>query len=344
MAGVTTSALTTGQGRPSRPDEPRWLRLAAVPVMVTIGGLVAVQAQLNGQLADELGGGAVGGLTAALISFGSGLVLLCLAATVSAPMRSGLRAVRRALHDGGLLPWHVVGGAAGACLVATQGLTVGTIGVALFTVAVVGGQTASGLAVDHYGVGPSGAQAISFLRVLGAVLAVGAVALSGSERLGGPDALSSAALGLALLPLAAGAAIAWQQAVNGTVSLTGGAWAATWINFAVGTALLALMGGVALGIQGSTEPLPGTWWLYLGGPMGVVFISLAAVLVRVHGVLVLGLCTVCGQVASALAVDQVVGDGHVGPLTVTGALVTLAGVVLAGLGTRRSSRDRGRPR
>ena len=61
---------------------------------------------------------------------------------------------RAAARAGALRPWQLLGGVAGASLVASQGITVGTIGVALFVVAVVAGQTSSGLAVDHAGLGP----------------------------------------------------------------------------------------------------------------------------------------------------------------------------------------------
>lgn len=303
--------------------------------MLAIGALVAVQSQLNGDLAVAFGGGTAGGMASALISFAGGFVLLCAGAAVSPAMRHGLATVRSAARAGRLRAWHLLGGTAGAFLVATQGLTVGTIGVALFTVALVAGQTASGLGVDRAGVGPSGPQALSVLRVVGAAVTVAAVALSAGERLGGADALSTAALALALLPLAGGAAIAWQQAVNGQVSATGGPWATTWINFAVGTTWLTLAALVGLALGGAPTTLPDTWWLYLGGPIGVVFICSAAVLVRVHGVLVLGLSIVCGQVSAALVVDQLVGSEPLGALTVAGAGVTLVGVLLAGLGTRR---------
>lgn len=340
---MTTSTTPNAGATGSEQGDPRWLRVVAVPAMLVLGALVAVQSQINGELAGELGADTTAGLAAALISFGSGSVLLCAAVAVFRPMRRGLAAVRAALLAGRLRPWHVVGGIAGAFLVVTQGLTVGTIGVALFIVAVVGGQTSSGLAVDHHGVGPSGPQPVSPLRGGGAALTVGAVGLSASGRLGGADALSASAVALALLPLAAGAAIAWQQAVNGRVSVAGGAWAATWVNFAVGTVALLLATTVALLVDGSTDSLPSgpsSWWLYLGGPIGVAFICAAAVLVRVHGVLVLGLCTVCGQVTSALLVDQLVGGGPLGAPTLVGATLTLLGVVLAGLGTRRSMRRR----
>jgi len=336
MGPVTSSTARPGAAREAGTEDPTWLRVVAVPAMLAIGALVAVQSQLNGDLAVAFGGAASGGIAAAFVSFGGGFMLLCLAAAASRPMRRGLASVRAARRTGRLRSWHLLGGTAGAFLVAAQGLTVGTIGVALFTVALVAGQTASGLGVDRAGVGPSGPQALLGLRVLGATVTVVAVAVSGAERLGGADALSGAALALALLPLAGGAAAAWQQAVNGQVSSTGGPWAATWINFAVGTGWLSVATVVVFSVGGLPTAWPGTWWLYLGGPIGVVFICSAAVLVRVHGVLVLGLAIVCGQVAAALVVDQVIGTEPLGLLTVAGAAVTLVGVVLAGLGSRRA--------
>jgi len=328
------TSATTAQRGAGEHNDPRWLRVLAIPTMVGIGALVAVQSQLNGDLAGGLGGDATAGVAAALVSFGGGFVLLCTAAAVSRPMRRGMASVRAAYRTGRLRAWHLLGGTAGAFLVAAQGLTVGTIGVALFTVALVAGQTASGLGVDRAGVGPSGPRSLSVLRVLGAAVTVAAVGLSAAERLGGADALSTAALALALLPLVGGVGIAWQQAVNGQVSATGGPWAATWVNFAVGTTWLTVAFLVAVVVHGPPDRLPSIWWLYLGGPIGVVFISAAAALVRVHGVLVLGLCVVCGQVGASLVVDQLAGTTPLGTLTVVGAAITVLGVLLAGLGTR----------
>lgn len=335
---TSATASLPGSGRPQHSSEPRWLQLVAVPVMLLVGALAAVQSQVNSELAEELGGDAVSGITAALVSFGGGLALLCAGIALSPAMRAGLSRVRASLRSRALAWWQVVGGGAGAFVVATQGLTVGTIGVALFTVALVGGQTASSLAVDQRGLGPAGRTPVTILRALGAALAVGAVALSASERLSGSDALSAAALALALLPLLAGAGIAWQQAVNGVVSQTGGPWAATWLNFAVGTAVLLAATGIALLVQGPTRAFPPTWWMYSGGVFGVLFICFAAVFVRVLGVLILGLCIVTGQVAGSLAVDHVMGAADPGPLTIVGAVVALAGVLLAGLSSVRATR------
>ena len=117
--------------------------------------------------------------------------------------------------------------------------------------------------------------------------------------------------------------------------------AAALLNFAVGTSCLLLLLLVSLAVRGDLAGLPGRpedWWLYTGGLMGVVFISGAALLVKVHGVLVLGLCTVAGQVVASLVIQGVAGE-HLDLTTVLGGLVALVGV---GIGAWASRRGTGR--
>jgi len=299
-----------------------------------VGALVAVQAHLNGELADGLDSGLAGAAVAALLSFGSGFLLLCVISGLNPRMRRGLREVADAARRRRLRPWHLVGGAGGAALVTAQGVTVGTIGVALFTVAVVAGQTSSAMLVDKIGVGPAGRHPVTTGRAVGAGLAVVAVALAVSERLGVDSGLAPVALLLACVPLLAGAATAWQQAVNGQVSVVGGPLAASAINFVVGTVVLVLFALTAVTVSGMPSTPPTDWWLYLGGAIGVVFITAAAALVRFLGVLVFGLCAIAGQVITSLVVDLALTDIHIGALTVAGAVLTLAGVAIAAIPSR----------
>ena len=60
-------------------------------------------------------------------------------------------------------------------MVLTQGLTVAVIGIALFTVALVTGQSLSGLLVDRLGISPAGKKPITGIRVISAVLTIAAV-------------------------------------------------------------------------------------------------------------------------------------------------------------------------
>ncbi|MEV4723907.1 DMT family transporter, partial [Micromonospora humida] len=299
-------------------------RVAGIGLATAAGVGVAVQSRINGELGVRL----ADGIAAAVISFGVGLLVLLVLVPALPGGRRGLADLRTALRSGALRPWQLLGGVCGAFLVATQGLTIGALGVAVFTVAVVAGQSASSLAVDRAGIGPGGRQPVTGSRLAGAVLTVLAVLLAVGDRLGDPGTL-----GLALLPLLAGLGLAWQQAVNGLVrAASGSALVATGVNFAVGTVALLVAFGVDLAVRGAPGgALPTEPWLYLGGPIGIVFIAVAAAIVRFTGVLLLGLATIAGQVVGAVVLDVVLptSASHPGPATLAGALLTLVAVLVA---------------
>ncbi|WP_245712993.1 DMT family transporter [Micromonospora nigra] len=304
-------------------------RVTGVTVALASGVAVAVQSRINGALGVRLGDG----IATAVISFGVGLVLLLVLVPALPAGRRGVLTLRRALVSGALRPWQCLGGMCGAFLVVTQGVTVGTLGVAVFTVAVVAGQSGSSLAVDRAGIGPAGRQPVTGSRLAGAALTVVAVLLAVGDRLGEPGTL-----GLAVLPLLAGVAIAWQQAVNGRVrAAAGSALTATLVNFTVGTLALLVAFAVDLAIRGRPPgSLPPEFWYYLGGPIGVVFIAVAAAIVRFTGVLLLGLATIAGQIVGAVLLDVVLPTeaSRPGPTTLLGAALTLMAVAIAALGPR----------
>ncbi|GAB2486045.1 DMT family transporter [Promicromonospora xylanilytica] len=305
-------------------------RAAAGVVLAIVGGAgVAVQSRINGSLADHLGSGYL----AAVVSFGSGLVLLTLALLVSRRRRAGMRRISAAVRAGGLRPWQLLGGAAGGFFVATQGLTVGALGVATFIVAFVTGQSIGSVVIDRWGLGPGGVRLITFPRAVGPVLTVAAVVVAMSGGLGSPSALA-----LALLPLLAGIGSAWQQAVNGHVrAAAGDVLAATFVNFVVGTVVLATALGVSVLVEGlpdgafPTDPL-----LYTGGLIGIAFIALSAAIVHRIGVLLLSLGMIAGQIVTALVLDALTpGATPPGVATFVGAALTLVGVAVPLLAERR---------
>lgn len=306
----------------------RW-RVLGLVVAVVVGMALAAQTRVNGELAGRIGDG----VAAALLSFLGGEVILLALVLVLPGMRRGVARVVGAMRGGELRPWQVLGGFCGAFLVVCQGLTVGAIGVALFTVAVVAGQATSSLVVDRVGLGPGQARPVSTSRILGALLTIGAVLLAVSDRLATPSAL-----GLAALPVVAGVAVAWQQAVNGRVSATAGSpLSATLVNFTVGTVLLLVVAGIVVAARGWPGPLPGEPLLYVGGPLGILFVAAAAAIVPLTGVLLLGLGTVVGQLVGALLLDLFIpADGdHLTAATVAGTALTLVAVAVAALPARR---------
>jgi len=310
---------------------PLWLALA---FSVLIGSMYAVQSRVNGELGYQIGDG----FTAAVISFGSGLVILSLGLLVFRRGRRGLQLVTRAVSARQLSWWHLFGGVSGALFVLSQGLAASLLGIALFSVAIVAGQTISGLLMDQFGIGPGGKRPLTATKIVGVLVALAAVAWTVSGQL-----KSDVPLWLLWLPLAAGIAQGWQQAVNGHVRiLARSALTATFLNFLTGTIALflaAVVHGLAVGFPTS---LPTSPWLYLGGAIGCIFIAGAAVVVRTTGVLLLGLAIVAGQLLCALAIDLISPtSGH--PLTLTtigGTALALVAVVIVGFRWRLLGRRR----
>ncbi|WP_238476323.1 DMT family transporter [Agromyces mariniharenae] len=306
---------------------PMWL---AIVFALACGALTALQSRINGQLAHAIDDP----FTAAAISFGSGLVILLVVLAAWRPGRLGFGRVAQALRERRLAWWMVLGGLAGAWFVITQGLSAGVVGVALFTVAIVAGQTLGGIVFDLVGLGPGGRRPITPTRVIGAVLALAAIGWTVSAQL-----VHDVPILLMLLPFVAGIGAAWQQAVNGRVrSAAESALTATVFNFGVGTTALVVVMLVHAASAGWPQAMPTEWWLYAGGAIGCVFIAGQAVLVRIVGVLVLALCGVAGQLAAALSLDLLLptADRPVDFATIGGTVLALVAVVIASLGwTRR---------
>lgn len=290
---------------------------------IAIGTMTAVQARINGVLGVRVGDGVVAGL----VSFSVGLLALIV---VVASLPSGRRGVARlwtGVRDRSIPGWMLLGGACGALTVSTQGLTAGVLGVSLFTVGVVAGQTLHGLILDRVGFGPAGVVAVTPGRVIGGALALAAVGIS----LGG-GVLDSAPLWMLMLPFAAGVGIAWQAATNGRLSQrVRSPIVATLTSFVAGTLVLIVAATVSVAIGGMPEALPSEPWLYLGGLLGFAYILLGAFIVVHTGVLLMGLGSVLGQLTASVVID-VLWPTAAGPATwqlVTMVVIAVASVVVA---------------
>ncbi|WP_241980380.1 DMT family transporter [Cryobacterium sp. Hh11] len=331
MTEDSARTRTDAKAAPAASAVPIWLALL---FSVLIGAMYAVQSRVNGELGHQIGDG----FTAAVISFGSGLVILSLGLVVFRSGRRGLQLVTRAVRAKTLSWWHLFGGLAGALFVLSQGLVAAPLGIALFTVAVVAGQTVSGVVMDRFGIGPGGRRPLHASKIVGAVLALVAVAWTVSGELGGSDALW-----LLVLPLVAGIGQGWQQAVNGQVRVTAqSALTATFLNFLTGSVALVLAALVHGVLVGFALDLPGNPWLYTGGLIGCIFIAGAALVVRTTGVLMLGLCIVAGQLLCALALDLLAPtQGHpLGVTTLAGTALALVAVVIAAVRWHRPGHAR----
>jgi transporter family-2 protein len=306
------------------------LRAVHAVIAILCGVLLSVQGRINGQLGARLHDGVL----AALISFGLGFLLLAVVVPATRAGRRALSRVATAVRTSKLKWWQCLGGVCGAFLVVGQGLTITQLGVAVFTVAVVGGQLVSSLLVDRFGIGPAGPQPLTWTRLLGAGIAVIAVVISVYGE------FNANSLWLIGLPALAGVGLAWQSAVNGLVrDAAGNPFVAALINFSVGTVVLVIAGVIDVAGRGLPAGLPGEWWLYTGGSMGIFVITGSVVAVRTLGVLILGMCMVAGQLLGAVLLDVLVpaaGD-HLTLASVLGTVITLVAVVVAALPPRRRS-------
>ena len=294
----------------------------AVGAAVSAGVGLAAQARLNGELGAQLGDG----VAASLASTTAGMVVLLVLVPTLPAGRHGLRRVGAALRTGGLRWWHCCGGVGGALFVASQGVSVGALGVAVFTVAIVGGTAVGSLVADRWGLGPGGRHPITSARVGGALACVAAVAVAVHDRLGGQGTLM-----LVGLPLLAGIAVAVQSALNGRVGASARSpWPATLVSFVVAELTLAIALLVELAVRGAPAGrLPAEPWLYAAGLIGIGVIATATRVVGQVGVLVFSLASVAGQLLGALALDTVTAGPRPSAATWIGTVVTFGAVVLA---------------
>ncbi|WP_243844323.1 DMT family transporter [Salinibacterium sp. ZJ454] len=330
MSSAGSSSPTT----PARTAPPKRARVVvAVALAVAFGAMLAVQSKVNGDLGQVLGDGYL----TALISFGSGMLLMVAALPVWAPGRRGLATIWRAIRSNRMPWWYTMGGAAGAVFVASQSLTAAVLGVAVFTIAAVSGQVLSGLGIDRSGLGSMPATRITLPRLIGSALALAAVVLSVSPQFQG-----DIPIWMLVLPFIAGLGQGFQQALNGELNEVGGsAFTAGLISSAVGTVLLIGAAAISVSANGWPDAYPTEWWLYTGGVIGVVFVAGAAIVVRFTGVLLLGLGMIAGQLVMSLLLDLVVptdAAAPVHPLTIVGAVLTLAAVLIAAVPSKSRKR------
>ncbi len=304
---------------------PHHIPLGTIAVSTASGALIAVQSRANGELSTLLGDPR----EAALVSFGSGLIVLTVFALFSSRLRRGLAAILAAARDGRLPRWQLFAGMMGAFFVIVQAFAVPHTGVAIFSVATIAGQSALSLLVDRLGIRAGVRHHITPRRVVTAAVTVVAVAVSVSDRLEGSFGWVS------LLALAAGGIVAVQRAINAHITdYAEGPEATTWLNFATGV-LFLVVANAGFGAQ-PLAPLPGlshSIFIYSGGIIGVLYIAISSVLVQRLGVLLFTATSVGGQLVGSLGIDLATGV-HLAGTVYAGVVLSFAGI-LVGVARRR---------
>ena len=299
------------------------------------GVMIALQARANGELSHRIGNG----VEAALVSFGSGLIIIAIIAVFTPSIKEGARNLRGAVTRGEIARWMLFAGALGGSFVAVQTHIVPLIGVAIYSVASIAGQTAASLVVDRIGLTGGGKKEITPRRIGAAFFTVFAVFISVFDRI---DAKNLSIFAV-LMGCVAGAIVGVQRAMNGQINEhSHQSFATSFLNFIMGTSFLVILLAL-LAIFGSTKivSLPaGPWWMYTGGVIGVVYIAFTSTIVQHLGVLTFTLFSVGGQLVGSLLIDLYSPtDGvHVSIYLVTGIAMTYLGVIVGGVNNSQSRR------
>ena len=299
------------------------------------GVMIALQARANGELSHRLGNG----VEAALVSFGSGLAIITVIAIFSPTIKEGARNLRGAVVRKELPKWTLFAGALGGSFVAVQTHIVPLIGVAIYSVASIAGQTAASLVVDRIGLTGGGKKKITPRRITAAFFTVFAVFISVFDRI---DA-KNLSLFAVLLGCVAGAIVGVQRAMNGQINEhSHQSFTTSFLNFIMGTSFLIIFLSI-LAIFGSEKivPLPaGPWWIYTGGVIGVIYIAFTSTIVQHLGVLTFTLFSVGGQLVGSLLIDlySPTNGVHVSIYLVIGIAMTYLGVIAGGVNNSQGRR------
>lgn len=296
------------------------------------GAMIALQARANGELSHLLNNG----LQAALVSFSSGLIIILLITPFSRNIKEGISNLRRAISHKEIARWKLFAGALGGSFVAIQTQIVPLIGVAIYSVAFIAGQTAMSLIVDRIGLTAGGKKPITSRRLAAALITVLAVFVSVLDRLNANNLSKIAILGGCL----SGTLVGFRSALNGEINEhSHQSFTTSLLNFITGTSflLILIVAELILG-RNKLSPLPsGPWWIYTGGVIGVIYIAFISTIVQHLGVLTFTLFSVGGQLVGSLIIDLVSPtDGvRVSAYLITGIVMTYAGVIAGGVGSSR---------
>jgi transporter family-2 protein len=289
--------------------------------------LIALQSRANGELSQLLGNST----QAALVSFGSGLIVVSLIAPFNKSMKEGIKNLRAAVATKQIPRWRLFAGVLGGSFVAIQTQVVPLIGVALYSVASIAGQTAMSLIVDRIGLTGGGKKSISKRRVTAALITVFAVIVSALDRI---SLVSFSVLAVAFATLA-GVLVGVQRALNGQINeYSKASFTTSLLNFLMGTSVLAVaLFALLIFKEEELVPLPsGPWWIYTGGIVGVIYVAFTSTIVQHLGVLTFTLFSVGGTLFGSLLIDLIspTNGNTVSWFLVSGILMTYLGVVIGG--------------
>lgn len=133
-----------------------------------------------------------------------------------------------------------------------------------------------------------------------------------------------------LLALIAGATASYQPLINAKLGqhLDSPIWA-SFISFVVGTVILLIVGLVMNGRFMQVETLGLKWWMFVGGALGAIFVTVSIYVVPYLGVAAMISLFIAGQLVTAALLS------HFGVLSESANPITMAkllGLTMVGIG------------
>jgi bacterial/archaeal transporter family-2 protein len=291
---------------------------------------MALEARINGELSAHVGTG----IFPAWLETITALLLASLLVAIHLPTRHALLKIKREVSTGSLPAFTLVGGVFGAIFLTTQSVTVPIVGVAVFAVGVIAGQTTGSLIIDRLGIGASGIYLITWQRATAGVLAVLAVVMGIANQF---QSVGGIVWG-ALFAFIAGFLVAPQQAINGRVAIAGRSpFALAFVNFLGGAIVMTAVSlcGLLFANLRFNDVWGAPWWAYTGGLFGFLLVSAAAWVVPILGVFLFTLISVFGSIGSALLFDLLlpINGNEVGWNLLMSAALILFAIAIARRGS-----------
>jgi bacterial/archaeal transporter family-2 protein len=299
----------------------------AIPFLLFVGALLAVQAAANVQLSAAM----ASPFAASTLQLGIGAgLLLVLAAAVGSLGAFGL------LDQ--VEPWALLGGL-GSSIYITSGIVLFPRLGAVVTVGLwIAGQMLASLALDGFGLIGVDPESLGPPEYLGGLAVIGGAALIVRSQTAGsaaPDAVVDR-LGWLTLAALAGAALPIQGAINAELRAEIDAPIATGaVSFLVATAGMGVLLAASLATGEAPRPrveplrrLP--WWGWLGGLVGATYVVAVFSLIPEIGAAATIALTVAGQQLASVLVDRV-GALRLPRRPITSARLAGVGVLFAGV-------------
>lgn len=292
----------------------------AIPFLLAVGALLALQAAANVQLSTATGSP----FGASTLQLAIGATVL-LAVTLVAGSLDALGELDRAE------PWHLAGGLGSAVYITSGIVLLPRLGAVLTVGLWITGQMLASLALDGFGWLGVDAEPLTAAAALGGLLVLAGAALIVRAAGGSTGPVGSGWIALAVF---AGAALPVQGAINAELrSDLDATIPVGLVSFVVATAGMALLLAVSKAPRPRVQPLRRMpWWGWIGGLAGALYVTSMFSLMPEIGAAAAIALTVGGQQAASLLVDRYgllrLPRRAIPALRLAGVGALLAGVVL----------------